>query len=305
MSEDYIQDYIKAGKALIAAKKLARKIIHPGALFLEIANKCEAEIIKNGANLSFPINMSLNEIAAHYSPPIDDDTIVPERGLLKIDLGSHFNGYIADSAFTINIDGDPKLQNYIDAAEEGLEAAIALFKPGTKLYELGGAIEDKIKSYGLKPIRNLGGHELKQYNLHAGPFIPNYLEKRHNNILKSGDAFACEPFATSGEGLVENGDHAYIYRFVKKVKKNMPYELQNYMNKIEKNFRRLPFSPRWIENNNLIPKNRIMRIVNDFLRKHILDKYLILIERTREPVAQQEHTIVIDKEGNTIVTTKE
>jgi len=86
MSKDYIQNYIKAGKAVIAAKKLARKIIHPGAFFLEIANKCEAEIIKMGANLSFPINMSLNEIAAHYSPPIDDNTSVPESGLLKIDL---------------------------------------------------------------------------------------------------------------------------------------------------------------------------------------------------------------------------
>lgn len=305
MSENYIQDYIKAGKALIAAKKLARKITHPGALFLEIANKCEEEIIKNGANLSFPINISLNEIAAHYSPPIDDGTVVPEKGLLKIDIGTHFNGYIADSAFTINIDGDPKLQKYIDAAEEGLEAAIALFKPGTKLYELGGAIEKKIENYGLKPIRNLGGHELKQYNLHAGPFIPNYLEKKYNTILKPGDAYACEPFATSGEGFVINGDHAFIYRFVKRVKKNMPYELQNYMNKIEKYFRRLPFSPRWIENNNLIPKKRIMRIVNDFLRRNILDKYPILIERTREPVAQQEHTIVIDMDGNAIVTTKE
>ncbi|MFX1314888.1 MAG: type II methionyl aminopeptidase [Promethearchaeota archaeon] len=305
MNEDYIQDYIKAGKAVIDAKKLAKEIIHPGASFLKIANECEEEIIRNGAKLSFPINMSLDEIAAHYSPPIDDDTLVPEKGLLKIDLGSHFNGYIADSAFTINIDGDPKLQNYIDAAEAGLEAAIALFKPGAKLYELGGAIEDKIKSYGLKPIRNLGGHELKQYNLHAGLFIPNYMEKSHNHVLKPGDAFACEPFATSGEGLVENGDKAFIYRFVRKLTKNIPYDLKNYMNKIESSFRRLPFSPRWIENSNIIPKKRIMRIIDDFLRKKILDNYPILLERAREPVAQQEHTIVIDKEGNTIVTTKE
>ncbi|MFX1502265.1 MAG: M24 family metallopeptidase, partial [Promethearchaeota archaeon] len=114
---NFIQDYIKAGKGVIAAKKIARKITKPGASFLEIANKCEAEIIQNGCNLSFPINMSLNEIAAHYSPPIDDQTIVPEKGLLKIDIGAHFNGYIADSAFTINIDEDPKLQNYIEAAK--------------------------------------------------------------------------------------------------------------------------------------------------------------------------------------------
>lgn len=308
MTENFdsiLESYKKAGKAVIAARKLAKKIVKPGMLFLDIANQCEAEIVKSGAELSFPINMSLNEIAAHYSPPIDDHTVIPESGLLKIDLGSHFNGYIADSAFTINLDEDPNLQNYIDAATEGLEAAIDIFSPGTKLYELGEVIAEKIISHGLKPITNLGGHELKQYNLHAGPFIPNYKEKRHAETLKPGDAYACEPFSTSGAGTVMNGKQSYIYRLVKKNKKNMGYEEQNYMNKIDKYCGRLPFSPRFLENQQIIPKNKIQRTIDSFLGKKILDHYPILIERTHGLVAQQEHTIVIDMDGNTIVTTKE
>jgi methionyl aminopeptidase len=303
--EPILESYKKAGKAVIAARKLAKKIVKPGALFLDIANQCEAEIVKNGANLSFPINMSLNEVAAHYSPPIDDSTIIPEEGLLKIDLGSHVEGYIADSAFTINLGEDSKLQNFIDAAEEGLNAAIELFKPGTRLYELGEVIAEKIISHGLKPITNLGGHELKQFNLHAGPFIPNYKEKRHGEILKPGDAYACEPFSTSGAGTVINGKQSYIYRFVKKNKKNVGYEEQNYMNKIEKYCGRLPFSPRFLENNQIVPTSKIQRTIDSFIGKKILDHYPILIERTHALVAQQEHTIVIDMDGNTIVTTKE
>ncbi|MFX1338665.1 MAG: type II methionyl aminopeptidase [Promethearchaeota archaeon] len=305
MSEGYIKDYVKAGKAVIAAKKLARNIIKPGASFLEVANKIEAEIYKNDCELAFPINMSLNEVAAHYSPIIDDVTLVPEKGLLKIDSGAHCNGYIADSAFTINLDEDPILQKYINAAKEGLEAAIELFKPGTKLYELGEVIAQKIISHGLRPITNLGGHELKQYNLHAGPFIPNYKETLHNQILKPGDAYACEPFATSGVGKVVNGKHSYIYRFARRIKKNLPYEEQGYMNKIEKNTKNLPFSPRLLENKNIIPKNKIQRTIDAFVRKKILDHYPLLIERSGEFVAQQEHTIIIDLDGNTIVTTKE
>ncbi|MHA1931303.1 MAG: type II methionyl aminopeptidase [Promethearchaeota archaeon] len=305
MDDLYIQDYIKAGKGVIAAKKLAKGIIKPGVTFLEVANRCEAEIIKSGCELSFPINLSLNEIAAHYSPPIGDDTVIPEKGLLKIDIGSHFNGFIADSAFTINLNEDSKLQNYVDAAKEAVEAAIELFNPGVKLYELGEAIAQKIIERGLRPITNLGGHELKQYNLHAGPFIPNYKEKLHNQILKPGDAYACEPFATSGVGKVENGIHSYIFRFVKKVKKNMPYEQQGYMNKIQKNFKTLPFSPRWIINNKIIPKDKILRTIDSFLGKKILDKYPILIERARKPVAQEEHTIILDMDGNKIVVTRE
>lgn len=305
MIEIHLQDYIQAGKGVVAAKKLARSIVNPGVPFLEIANKCEAEVIKSGCELSFPINMSLDEVAAHYSPPIDDEMTVPERGLLKIDIGAHFNGYIADSAFTINIDEDSKLQNYVYAVKEALDAAIELFDPGIKLYELGEAIAQKIINRGLRPITNLGGHELKQYNLHAGPFIPNYKEKLHDQILKPGDAYACEPFATSGGGKVENGTQSYIYRFVKRVKKNMSYEQQGYMNKIEKNFGHLPFSPRWIEKKNLIPKNKIQRTIEIFIGRKILDKYPILLEKSREPVAQEEHTIVLDMDGKKIVTTKE
>lgn len=305
MSDEWVESYIKAGKAAVAAKKVARKLVKSGALCLTIANTCEQEILNNGCELSFPINMSLNEVAAHYSPTIDDKMVIPEKGLLKIDIGSHYNGYIADSAFTININGDPELQKFIDAANEGLEAAIEIFKPGVKLYELGEQIADRIIKYGLRPITNLGGHELKQYNLHAGPFIPNFKDTSHSQEIKPGDAYACEPFSTSGVGKVVNGNKSYIYRFVKKGSKNIPYEEIGYMNKIEKLTNHLPFSPRLLEKYKVIPKNKIQREIDFFLRRKIIDNYPILIERTGAPVAQQEHTIIIDMDGNTIVTTKE
>ncbi|MFW9771028.1 MAG: type II methionyl aminopeptidase [Candidatus Thorarchaeota archaeon] len=304
MDEDWKKSYIKAGKAVIAAKKLAQKIVKPGLLFLDLATKCEDEILNQGCKLAFPINISLNEIAAHYSPTIDDEKIIPAKGLLKIDLGAHYEGYIADSAFTININNDKVLQNYIDAAVEGLEAAIAKFKPGTKLYELGEVIADKIINHGLRPIVNLGGHELKRYNLHAGPFIPNFRDTSHNQILKIGDSYACEPFATSGVGKVMNGNESYIYRFVRKAKKDMSYKDLDIMKKIENITQRLPFSPRLLEKNG-IEKQEIKNIINKFLRKKILDNYPILIERSGEPVAQQEHTIIIDMDGNPIVITRE
>ncbi|MFX0056969.1 MAG: type II methionyl aminopeptidase [Candidatus Hodarchaeota archaeon] len=304
MTEDWIESYIKAGESVISAKEIAQKKVKPGTLFLEIANQCEEKILDFGCELSFPINMSLNEIAAHYSPPIDDESVVPKRGLLKIDLGSHYNGYIADSAITINIDNDVELQNYIDAAQAGLEAAIEIFKPGTKLFELGEVIAEQIINFGLRPITNLGGHELKRYKLHAGPFIPNYKDLAHNQVLKPGDAYACEPFSTSGVGKVTNGKNSYIYRFAKRIRKNLPYEEQGYMNKIEKITKNLPFSPRLLERHNAIPKNKIQKTIDSFIRKKILDHYPILIERTGAPVAQQEHTIIIDMDGNPIVTTR-
>jgi methionyl aminopeptidase len=249
--------------------------------------------------------MSLNEIAAHYSPSINDTTIIPEHGLLKIDIGAHYDGYIADSAFTINLDNDSKLQQIIEAADEALKAAIKIFIPGTKLFELGDVIEKKIHSFGLNPIDNLGGHELKRYNLHAGPFIPNTRNLQHDQVLEPGVAYACEPFATSGQGHVLNGKSSYIYRFYKKITKNTPYIEVGYMNKIEEITKRLPFSPRIIEKYKIIPPNQIQRYITKFLNKNIITNYPILIEQSQEYVSQQEHTIIIDMDGNPIVTTKE
>ncbi|MBD3340199.1 MAG: type II methionyl aminopeptidase [Candidatus Lokiarchaeota archaeon] len=305
MSSVWVNKYKKAGAAVASAKRIARKLIKPGVSFLDIANQCEKTIFDHDCELAFPINMSLNEIAAHYSPTIDDTTLIPEKGLLKIDLGAHFQGHIADSAITINIDSDPKLQNFVDAAVEALEAAVSKFKPGVRLYELGEVIAQKTIEHGLRPITNLGGHELKEYNLHAGPFIPNYKEKSHNQILKPGDAYACEPFTTSGVGRVVNGKNSYIYRFIKKIRKNIPYEFLGYMNKIEDETKRLPFSPRLLIDKEIVPKNKVQRVLNFFLRKKVLDHYPILIEKTGAYVAQAEHTLIIDEDGNTIVTTIE
>ncbi len=305
MNEFNVESYVKAGEAVIAAKKLARELVKPGALFLDIAEKCEEEIIKHNCELSFPINMSLNEVAAHYSPPINDNTIVPERGLLKIDIGSHYDGFIADSAFTINLDGDNELQKIIEAADEGLKAAIEIFKPGTRLYELGEVIQKTINSFGLNPVKNLGGHELKRFNLHAGPFIPNVKDMQHNQELTTGVAYACEPFATPGDGWVNNGPSSYIFRLVKKLKKNVPYQELNYMNKIEQITHKLPFSPRILAKNKVIPTSQIERYINSFLRKNVIMEYPILIETSRKYVSQQEHTIIIDMDGNPIVTTQE
>lgn len=304
-TEFNVESYLKAGKAVAAAKKLARDLVKPGASFLEIADKCEDEILKHDCGLSFPINMSLNEVAAHYSPSINDKSIVPERGLLKIDLGSHYDGFIADSAFTINLDEDAELQKVIDAADEGLRAAIEIFQPGTKLYELGEVIHKKISSYGLNPVKNLGGHELRRFDLHAGPFIPNIKDTQHNQELIPGVAYACEPFATPGDGWVRNGSSSYIYRLIKKPKKNIPYQELNYINKIEKITNKLPFSPRIIDSNKIIPSNQIERYINTFLRKNVIMGYPILIEQSQQYVSQQEHTIIIDMDGNPIVTTEE
>jgi methionyl aminopeptidase len=300
MLDEVFESYLKAGRAVAKALELGKIITRPDANYLDIATLCEGEILKNGCELAFPINISLNEIAAHYSPLIDDKTKVPERGLIKIDCGAHYNGYIADAAITINI-GENKgiYQDLVNAANEGLEVAIKNFNVGTNLVEIGTLIERAITSHNVKPVENLGGHALAQHNLHAGAFVPNIPQAGSQYKIKLDDAFAIEPFSTNGAGRITEHKDITIYRVASTKKKNLKLNDRSLAQKFKQKFKSLPFSPRAID---FIEKQRIQGILDRFKRFHILDGYPIFIEIAKGFVAQAEHTVIVTDEGAHIIT---
>lgn len=300
MLDEIFESYLKAGKAVAKALELGKKITRPEANYLDIATLCEGEILKNGCDLAFPINISLNEIAAHYSPTIDDKTKVPEQGLIKIDCGAHFNGYIADAAVTINI-GENKgiYQDLVNAANEGLKVAIKNFNVGTNLVEIGTLIEQAITSYNVKPVSNLGGHALDQHNLHAGAFVPNIPQAGSQYKIKLDDVFAIEPFSTNGAGRITEHKDSTIFRVVGIKKKKLKLNDRALAQKFKQKFKSLPFSPRAID---FIEKNRIKETMDRLIRYHIIDGYPIFIEIAKGFVAQAEHTVIVTDEGAHITT---
>ncbi|MDD5163863.1 MAG: type II methionyl aminopeptidase, partial [Candidatus ainarchaeum sp.] len=189
------EKYIKAGKILLKAKENALKRIKPGQKLLEIAEKIEADIVEMGGLPAFPVNLSINETAAHFTPAFNDELVLNEKGLLKVDLGAHIDGFIADAAFSINPSND--FAKLIEASEKALENALASVKQGATIGKIGEEIEKTIKSYGFNPVQNLTGHELGEYQQHAGISIPN-IGRNDERKLEAGHAYAIEPFATDG-----------------------------------------------------------------------------------------------------------
>jgi methionyl aminopeptidase len=292
-----LEHYMKAGKAVAAALKLGRLLARPGTKLLDLGSLIEGEIKKNGAELSFPVNLSLDTCAAHYSPIIEDPTIIPPQGLLKIDCGAHVEGYIADAAITINLGHEDGLKaTLVKAAEEAIYAAVKHFKPGVSVKEIGSYIQREIEKYpGLKPISNLGGHQLKQYNLHAGTFIPNNSMGGDNYKLKEGDQFAVEPFSTNGIGLIKDGPEMTIFRIESIAKKkNPPMQDRLRLEKFKKTFKTLPFSPRWID---FLPKDQINDAITRYLHWGVISGYHTFVERGNGLVAQAEHTLIVTKDG--------
>lgn len=280
-----IQKYKQAGKIASEAVKYAKTLIKPGMKLLEIADKIEAKIIELGGKPAFPTNLSINDIAAHYTPSYNDNTLA--TGLLKVDLGVSVDGFIADTAFSLDLENNEENKKLIEAAEKALNEAIKTAKSGIEVWKIGEAIQNKITEFGFSPIRNLSGHELGEHMIHAGLTIPNC--NNGNKTELTPGAYAIEPFSTTGQGIVYEGKPSGIYRYVQR--KGMRDMLaRKIIDFIEENYLTLPFCSRWIVK---AFGPRSLLALSLLEKTGVLNQYPQLIEKSHEKVAQAEHTLII------------
>lgn len=287
---------IHAGHIAKQVVEYAKTIVKKDVLLLEIAEKIESKIIELGGKPAFPVNLSINEIAAHATPSFNDTD--KAHGLIKVDLGVHIDGFVADTALSIDLENSQINKNLIEAAKAALNAAIKTVKYNISLSELGEAIEKSVIPFKVEIIRNLSGHSLEQYNLHAGLTIPN-----HNNNqdiqLKEG-TYAIEPFTTTGLGAVRDGRMSGIYHLENpnNVRDSFAREVLDF---IADTYQTLPFCSRWIYKQF---GSRGLLALRRLEEANILHHYPQLIEKNKGIVAQAEHTILITEDKKITVTTQ-
>jgi methionyl aminopeptidase len=289
------ENYLKAGEILKKVKENARKSIKPGEKLLDIAERIEKEIVSLHGAPAFPVNLSLNNIAAHYTPSIDDKTVFEAKDVLIVDIGVHVDGYIADSAFTLN--PDEKQAKLIKAPEMALQEAINKIEVGVSLGEIGAIIEETIKGYGFNPINNLTGHGLLPYMAHVGPTIPN-TGKRDDRKIEEDMAIAIEPFATDGEGWVKESQQSEIFELEE------PRQVRNLtarkiMEDAAEKYKTLPFAERWFKDVSDFQRKLALR---DLLRHKCIKAFPVLKEADDKLVSQAEQTIIFDGKEKIITT---
>jgi methionyl aminopeptidase len=291
-------DYIKAGKIASEVREMVRVKDWTSKSVFEICEEVENEIIKRGAKCAFPVNASINEIAAHYTAEPNDPITIKDTDLVKIDLGAQINGFIADTAVTVCYDA--QYDGLVQAAEEALDKAMSMVKIGVKASDVGRAIETTIKQMGFKPIANLSGHSLDQYTIHAGKTIPNVWSI--GGFSLSGDsAYACEPFVTTSEGggFVRNGQIKNIFALNSR-KKTKNEEADKMLDFIWENFNMLPFALRWLTKK--WEEKEARNLLEHLIKKKAVQAYPVLIEIHEQRVAQAEHTFIPNENGVTITT---
>ncbi|MEK6830047.1 MAG: type II methionyl aminopeptidase [Nanoarchaeota archaeon] len=280
---------LKAGKIASEVKKYAKAIIKTGAPLLEIAEKIEAKIEELGGKPAFPVNLSINDIAAHYTPSYDDKTLA--SGLLKVDLGVHIDGWVADTAFSMDLENNEENKRLILVSEDALKIASKTIKFKIKNNEIGKMIEESISSGEISPIINLSGHGIDKYELHSGITIPN-IDNGQEIPLKEG-LYAIEPFATNGAGKVYDGKDSGIYEMVseRNIRSQGAREVLDF---IIKEYKTLPFCSRWLHKK-LGAKSLL--VLKQLEANGNLHQFALLMESGHGKVAQTENTfLVTDKE---------
>ncbi|MCC5447273.1 type II methionyl aminopeptidase [Candidatus Nanobsidianus stetteri] len=283
-----LEDLKKASEITKKVKREAEKLLKPGESIYNIAETIEQKIIDLGGFPSFPVNISINNIAAHYTPTINDNIILKDGDVVKFDFGAQVNGYCIDTAFTVEIN-DNKYKDLIEASRNALENVKKILRKDIEISEIGKVIENTIKSYNYNPIYNLSGHKIDRYILHSKITIPNYDNK--SKIKLNEGIYAIEPFATNGVGFVKEGKPSGIYSIISDKPIRDP-NIKKFFQEIYNKYKTLPFAYRWLykEYNDKIN----LKLFIEYLKKNgNIYEYPILVEQSNGIVTQFETTFYI------------
>ena len=296
---NFFEYYQQAGRIASQVRENTRNKYLVGNTLFQICESIEADIVSRGGSPAFPVNVSLNEIAAHYTAEPDDQIIVNDGDVLKIDIGVQIHGYFADTAVTVCY--NPKYDAMVKTAETALSEAVKAAKPNAKASDIGKIIENTVSKQGFRPIQNLSGHSLKQYTIHAGKSIPNIWTIGSSFSLVVNEAYAIEPFATTidGQGVVYEGSIRNIFGITSR-KPTKDKEVDEFLELIWNRFKTLPFALRWIIDK--YEEKRARQLMEILIKKRNIHAYPILVEGKGKVVAQAEHTLIPSDTLSNIIT---
>jgi methionyl aminopeptidase len=290
LTTEQYEKHREAGDILTQVRAELKERVEIGTSHLEVAEYAEERIRELGGEPAFPVNISVDEEAAHATPDADGGSTFGEE-MVNVDIGVHVDGWLADSAVTVDLSGTPDL---VEASAEALDAALDVVEAGVETGEIGAVVEDVIDGYGYNPVVNLTGHGLGHWEQHTAPNIPNRAVAQGIE-LEAGDVVAIEPFATDGSGKVNEGSEEEIFALEREASVRNRQARQA-LEQITDQFRTLPFATRWLDT------SRATMALRRLKRQDIVHGYPVLKEDDGKLVSQKEHTVIVTHDGCEVTT---
>ncbi|KAI5071664.1 hypothetical protein GOP47_0013915 [Adiantum capillus-veneris] len=297
-------DVRQAAEVHRQVRKYIREYVKPGLAMVDICETLENMVRKliaeNGlrAGIAFPTGCSLNWVAAHWTPNGGDKTVLQYDDVMKLDFGTHIEGRIIDCAFTVAF--NPMFDPLLEASREATNTGIREAGIDVRLGDIGAAIQEVMESYEVeingknfqvKSVRNLNGHSIGPYQIHAGKSVP-IVKGGEQTKMEEGEFFAIETFASTGKGYVREDLECshYMKNFdVGHVPLRLPRAKQ-LLATIDKNFSTLAFCRRYLDR---IGETKYLMALKNLCDAGIVQPYPPLCDIKGSYVAQFEHTIYL------------
>lgn len=294
LKAERLANYRAAGKIGRDVKTFISTQVKVGAKVLDLCEAIENKTAELGGECGFPVNVSINNKAAHYTATPKDTLVIQEGDVVKVDFGVHKEGCIVDSALTFNFSKDAAIKDLAIAPQEAVKEAVKLIKAGTKTNELGKVIEQTVKKYGFRPIQNLTGHLLEEWIIHGEKAIPT-VDRPHGDEMLENEVYAVEVFATTGIGQVSSSGKGDIYQLdISSARVPIRNKsAKQILGIIYKKYKSLPFAKRWIAKE----VKAYEFALRELERAKKLDKYGVLQEKEGVFIGQYEQTVLVTKDG--------
>ncbi|KAN0085207.1 Peptidase M24, structural domain containing protein [Elaphomyces granulatus] len=310
MNNDFLQEYREAAEVHRQVRQYAQKTIKPGQTLTEIAESIEDAVraltghqgLEEGDNLlggmGFPCGLSVNNCAAHYTPNAGNKMVLQQGDVMKVDFGSHINGRIVDSAFTMAF--DPVYDNLLAAAKDATNTGVREAGIDVRMSDIGAAIQEAMESYEVeikgttypvKCIRNLNGHNIDRHIIHGGKSVP-IVKGGDQTKMEEGEVFAIETFGSTGKGFVRDDLEVSHYAKIPEAA-NVPLRLssaKNLLNVITRNFGTIPFCRRYLDR---LGQEKYLLGLNNLVSAGIVQDYPPLCDTKGSYTAQFEHTLLL------------
>ena len=318
--ESHWNDVRKAAEIHRRVRRNLQNKLKPGLTLTEIADMVEnatrkftdAEDLKKmddpkSQGIGFPTGLSLNHIAAHFTPNAGDKTVLKYEDVMKVDFGVQVNGNIIDSAWTVAF--DPQYDNLLAAVKDATNPGIKEVGIDVRLTDIGEAIQEVMesyeveingKTYQVKPCRNLCGHNIAPWVIHGGKSVP-IVKNGDTTKLEEGEHIAIETFGTTGRGyVVPEGECSH---YAKTQHQHLPQptlgSAKRLLKDINQYFGTLPFCRRYLDR---LGEEKYLFALNTLVKQGHVQDYPPLCDVKGSYTAQFEHTILLHPHKKEVVS---
>jgi methionyl aminopeptidase len=315
MFDEQLQDLREAAEVHRQVRYSFEKWVKPGKTMIEIA-----QFIENGTKallptrglergFGFPTGCSLNHVAAHYTPNYGDKQVLGPKDVCKIDFGTQINGRIIDCAFTLAF--DPVYDDLLNAVKEATNAGIASAGIDVRLCDIGRDIQEVMesfevtidgKTYPVQSIRNLNGHSIGPYQIHAGKSVP-IVQNEDTTKMEEGELYAIETFGSTGNGVVweDLQTSHYMKEFdapvkVRGLRSKKARELYTHINE---HHGTLAFCRRWLDD---AGQKGYLLGLKELVDEELVTPYPPLVDKEGCYTAQYEHTIFLHPSRKEVIS---